>query len=315
MKKLACLLFILSCSTILIAQKNKKTNQDIPAFGTVEKYDLELANVHLPYRIAACDQNIISLEAQTYNLDDKGNIAVSKVEKKLIYEKKLNKKYTEKAFTFPEVKVGSIIEYKYRHIGMGLIDWYFQRSIPVKYSRFTIDFPQEVEVYTTPYCSKDFERLEDTKADRVIKTFSMSRVAGFRDEPFIMNEDVYRDRLETKVIAYNIDGKRMNRSVNWVQVIKHLMEDEDFGVQIKKNIPRTADLDEKLKNISSPYEKMKTIYKYVQSNMEWNEYLGIWALDGVRAAWKDKKGTAGEINLILVNLLTDADINVHPILV
>src|SRR5215216_3792804 len=117
MKKLACLLFILSCSTILIAQKNKKTNPDLPAFGTVEKSDLELkncdfddkaeamilvdegtlefvlgsglelkkririkilndkglewANVHLPYRSAAGDQNIISLEAQTYNLDDK----------------------------------------------------------------------------------------------------------------------------------------------------------------------------------------------------------------------------------------------------
>jgi hypothetical protein len=38
-------------------------------------------------------------------------------------------------------------------------------------------------------------------------------------------------------------------------------------------------------------------------------------LDGVKAAWKDKKGTAGEINLILVNLLKDADLNVHPVLV
>ena len=49
--------------------------------------------------------------------------------------------------------------------------------------------------------------------------------------------------------------------------------------------------------------------------MEWNGNPGIWALDGVKAAWKDKKGTAGEINLILINLLKDAGLNVKPILV
>jgi hypothetical protein len=49
--------------------------------------------------------------------------------------------------------------------------------------------------------------------------------------------------------------------------------------------------------------------------MQWNEYTGIWAFDGVKSAWKDKKGTLGEINLILVNLLKDAGLNVHPILV
>jgi len=35
----------------------------------------------------------------------------------------------------------------------------------------------------------------------------------------------------------------------------------------------------------------------------------------VKSAWKDKKGTTGEINLILVNLLKDADLNAYPILV
>ncbi len=38
-------------------------------------------------------------------------------------------------------------------------------------------------------------------------------------------------------------------------------------------------------------------------------------MSGVKSAWKDKKGTAGEINLILVNLLKDADVDAHPVLV
>ncbi len=365
MKKQAILLLFLFFTISLIAQKNKSKGKEndipIPAFGIVDKADLEMkecdfddkaeavvlldeglldftfgsglelkrrvrikiltdkgldwANVHLSYRSERRAQDITSLEAQTYNLDNNGNVIITKVEKKLIYEKKLNKKYTEKVFTFPEAKVGSVIEYKFKHTGIGLIDWYFQRSIPVKYSRFTMDFPNEIEVHTTPFCSRKYEQKKETKATRSMQIYTMVNEPAFRDEPFIINEDYYRDRLETKVIAYSINGRRESRSINWVKVIKFLMEDEDFGLQIKKNIPRTAELDAQLKNIADPYQKMKTIYKYVQDNMTWNEYMGIWASDGVKSAWKDKKGTVGEINLILVNLLRDAGLNTHPVLV
>lgn len=277
---------------------------------------LDWANVHLSYRLAqGGTQYISNIEAQTYNLDQAGNVVTSKVEKKLIYDKKLNKKYAEKVFTFPEAKVGSIIEYKYSYNGIGLIDWYFQRSIPVRYSHFVLDFPAEVEVAVTPVSAHEFEKTTENTSTRTVNVYAMSKVPALHDEPYIINEDFYRDRLETKLTAFNVDGRRTSRVVNWVQVIKYLMEDEDFGTQIKKNIPRTADLDAKLKSISLPYEKMKVIYKYVQDNMQWNEYTGIWALDGVKSAWKEKKGTAGEINLILVNLLKDAGLNAHPILV
>jgi hypothetical protein len=49
--------------------------------------------------------------------------------------------------------------------------------------------------------------------------------------------------------------------------------------------------------------------------MQWNGYSNIWALDGVKSAWRDKKGTTGEVNLILINLLKDAGLIVHPLLV
>ncbi len=362
MKRQVALLPLLFFTFSLVAQKNNKSEKDnVPAFGKVEKADLEMkecdfddkaealvllddgqldylytsglelrrrvrikiltdkgldwANVHLTYLSERNAQEINNIEAQTYNLDASGNIVVTKVEKKLIYEKKLNKKYTEKVFTFPEVKVGSIIEYKFKHVRIGLIDWYFQRSIPVKFSRFTLDFPDEIDVSTTPFCSRKYEEKNESKHGRVTQSYTMIDEPGFRDEPFIINEDFYRDRLETKMVAYSVGGRRESRVVNWLRVIRYLMEDEDFGVQIKKNIPRTAELDAMLKNMTDPYQKMKTIYKYVQANMTWNEYLGIWASDGVKSAWKDKKGTVGEINLILVNLLKDADLKAYPILV
>ncbi|RYY60804.1 MAG: DUF3857 domain-containing protein [Chitinophagaceae bacterium] len=359
MKKLTSLATLLLLSACLFAQKSKEP--DLPAFGKIEKSDLEMkkcdydekaeafvlvdngeltylfgsgiemrrrvrikilndkglewANVKLRYISNQATQDITGIDAQTYNLDEAGNMVITKLEKKLIYEKKVDKRTSEKVFSFPGVKVGSIIEYKYKQSGVGLIDWYFQRSIPVKYSRFSLDFPQEIEVNVSPYCSRDYTRKENNSGTRVEKSFSMSNVPAFRDEPYIINEDYYRDRLETKITAYQENGFRKNNIANWVQVIKFLMEDEDFGVQVKKNIPRTADLDLKLKGLPEPYDRMKAVYNYVQSNMQWNEYFGIWALDGVKSAWKDKKGTAGEINLILINLLKDAGLTVRPILV
>ncbi len=360
MKKICLALTFLLVTCSLIAQKNKKTTDDVPAYGKVDKADLEMkecdfdnkaealvlideaqldyifgvgiemkrrvrikilsdkgfdrADIKIRYWSEKNEESIDNLEAQTYNIEG-GNIVTTKVEKKLIYEKKINKKISEKVFTFPEVKAGSIIEYKYKHTGIGLIDWYFQESIPVKYSRFVVDFPNEIEVFISPKCSRNFELKKDNSSTRTVKTYIMQDVPALHDEPYVINSDFYRDRLETKVIALTVSGRRENLVTNWVKVIKNLMEDEDFGIQLKKNIPRTADLDEKLKTITSPYQRMKTIYQYVQSNMKWNEFTGIWALDGVKSAWKDKTGTVGEINLILVNLLKDAGLNAHPILV
>jgi hypothetical protein len=362
MKKLLPLALSIIISLSIYGQKNKNKDSNIPAFGKVEKADLEMkecdfdknaeamvlfdkgqlveilgsgidlerhirikilndkgkdrADIHLHYINWKKDEDIKDITAQVYNLDPSGNIVVTKVDKKQIFEKQINKREAEKVFTFPDVKPGTIIEYKYKHTNIGMMNWYFQRSIPVKYSEFTFDYPNAVDIAFLPKCYLPYEQKTDNSSNRTVRFFSMTNVPALRDEPYILNEDDYMQKIESKTIAYeNSNGVRQSIIVNWPQVIRFLMEDEDFGLQIKKEIPRTADLDAQLKTIHDPYMRMKIIYQYVKKNMEWNGSPGIWALDGVKAAWKDKKGTAGEINLILVNLLKDAGLNAKPILV
>ena len=277
----------------------------------------EAANIHLPFVSYKNLESIKKLTAQTYNLDASGNIITRELDKKSIMEKKLNKRVTEQVFAFPEVKVGSVIEYKYTLATLNLKTWYFQRSIPVVYSRIRMDFPYQIELFADLKCGLPYKaETVPVKGDNIVKVYSMQNVPALRDEPFISCEDDYLQRMESRLIALTTsDGVRHNLTRSWPGIIKELMEDEDFGVQLKKNIPRTADLDAELAKVSSPYDKMKVIHHYVQKNMEWNGYTSIWALDGVRAAWKDKKGTTGEINLILVNLLKDAGLDAHPVLV
>ncbi|MEP7374886.1 MAG: hypothetical protein ABI675_15925 [Chitinophagaceae bacterium] len=144
----------------------------------------------------------------------------------------------------------------------------------------------------------------------------MQNIPALRDEPFISCEEDYLQRIESRLIAYhNPNGNTTNYVRTWDQTIPRVMEDEDFGQQLKIEIQRTADLDEQVKGLSLPFHKMAAIHKYVRDNMVWNGYDNIWAFEGVKAAWKIKKGTSGEINLILINLLKDAGLNAEPVLV
>ncbi|WP_462218801.1 DUF3857 domain-containing protein, partial [Ferruginibacter sp.] len=259
------------------------------------------------------------LSAQTINTDASGNMVITKVEKDAVYRKKINNRFSELIFTFPDVKPGSIIEYKYKDDAdyfYALRNWYFQKSIPVIYSRYILDFPRELVISAISKGGLTVNRVEKDKADRNIKTFTMLNVPALKDEPYISCDEDYLQQVTPMFIALDFPGEpRRSLLSTWPGIIKELMEDEDFGTQLKKNIPRTSDLDALLKDINDPYKKMVIIHDYVRKNMKWDDMYSIWASDGVKSAWKDKKGTAGEINLILVNLLKDADLNAYPVLV
>lgn len=280
---------------------------------------LDRANVKIRYFSEKNLEDIRNLFAQTINLDAAGNIIYSRVEKNAIFRKKLNKRYSELIFTFPDVKPGSIIEYKFQDDADGLTgvkNWYFQSSIPVKLSRYKLDFPAELVITATPKGSLPVAIKTNDKSVRNIKTFTMENVPALRDEPFISCDEDYLQQVTPLMVATEFPGMpRRNLLRSWPGIIKQLMEDEDFGVQLRRNIPRTSDLDAMLAPVKDPYQKMVIIHDYVRKNMQWNDTYSIWAMDGVKAAWKDKKGTVGEINLILVNLLKDADLSAHPVLV
>ena len=57
----------------------------------LDKKGLDWANVKLVYYSEGRQQEILSLSAQTYNLDASGKTVVTKLDKKLVYDKKLNK--------------------------------------------------------------------------------------------------------------------------------------------------------------------------------------------------------------------------------
>ena len=218
-------------------------------------------------------EDIRGLTAHTINQDAAGNIIVTKVEKDAIYRKKINKVFSEVIFTFPDVKPGSIIEYKYKDDASGLYalhNWYFQKSIPVAFSRYVLNFPTELIVSAIPKGKLRVTLNENLKANRNIKTFTMNNVPALKDEAYISCDEDYLQQVTPLMIAVDLPGTpRRSLLRSWPGIIKQLMEDEDFGLQLKKNIPRTSDLDALLATVTDPYKKMIIIHDYVKKNMKW----------------------------------------------
>lgn len=280
------------------------------------KKGFENANIKIRYRSSDKDISIKGLKAQTYNLDAAGNIVVTKLEKSAVYDKKIDKVFSEKTFALPDVKEGSVIEYTYTLDGDFETAWYFQDNIPVSISMFVMDMAPEYEMSMVPHVSRQVDKTSATRSDNYVSTYVMRDIPSLGDETYMSCAYDYLERMEMRLIATNFKGDiRRSALRSWPGIIKELMEDEYFGLQLKKDIPRTAELDQQLKSITDPYQKMVTIHNYVRNNMQWDNYYSIWALDGVKSAWKSKKGNTGEINMIMINLMRDADLKARPVLV
>lgn len=292
---------------------------------------LDKANIKIQFYSKTDYENIRSISGITYNLDNSGNVVTTKLEKSSVYVKKINNKISEVSFTMPDAKVGSVIEYKYtdekKSIG-NLDDWYFQDDIPTRISMYRILIPSVFRFVTQMLTYQNVEQNDRVVNDNILyhgsvisekseeKTYILRNIVALRDEPFMRAEKDYLQRVVSQLqrIIYPSGEIEEVRST-WANLTKDLLEDEDFGLQLKKNLPHTKSLDDSLKNVEGDYNKMILIHNYVRRNMNWNGGESIYSSEGIKSAWDKKSGNNAELNFILIDLLKDAGIKAFPLLV
>jgi hypothetical protein len=292
---------------------------------------LDYANIKIKFYSKSNYEKINDISAVTYNLDNNGNIVTTKLEKSSVYTKKIDNRLSEVSFTMPEVKAGSVIEYKYsdsKESMTNIDDWYFQDEIPTRVSMYRILVPSIFRFVSQVMASGNVERQsEDIHESMYIssrlvtyvsaeKTFILRNVPPLRDEPYMSAAKDYLQRIVFQLSQIDFgEGYVVDVRSTWPKLTKELLEDEDFGHQLKKNIPRTATLDESLKSVKDDYNKMLLIHDFVRRNMNWNGVENIYTENGIKSAWDKKTGSNSEINLILINLLRDAGLTAYPLLV
>lgn len=289
------------------------------------------ADVHIKFYSGNHLEYITGLQAQTINLVD-GKPEITKLDKKLIYTKVIDKNNSEITFTFPDVKPGSVLEYKYSlnaNSYRDFPDWEFQDHIPVRYSELYTSIPDVFYFRPNSNLSIALAKFKTTSDSRSMldgghaypynlenTLRALVNVPSLPNEPFMSS---YRDNVQSirfqLVTVKPIGGFVINHSDTWAKVGGILADDEDFGGQLKRKVNGEEAIIAKAKAIKLIDQRIAYLFNEVKSTMKWDGTDRWYTIDGTSRAWQNKTGNATEINLILYHLLKQSGVEAYPMVV
>ncbi|MBL7701762.1 MAG: DUF3857 domain-containing protein [Ferruginibacter sp.] len=274
------------------------------------------SEIKLPYYAKNGRENISNIGGVSYNLDPNGNIEESKLDSRNIYDRPINKEYSEISFALPNVKTGSVFEYKYKITRKSFFipSWGFQQSIPVKYSAYNVAIPEYFQFTLLVTKRQEMEKKTGSGINESV-WYIMRNIKGLKDEPFSSGKVDYMQRIDFQLSGINAPGYYEEIRTTWAKINEELLEDEDFGQALKRNLKGINEIVATAMQQSSTAERIRVIYNYVQRNMQWNENYGLYSFTGIKEAWDKKNGSITDINFILINMLKEAGVAAKPLLV
>ena len=278
---------------------------------------IEHSNITIPFYRKDEFEYIDQIQGVTLNTGADGTVESVPLEKKSIYTEKTNEFWGKVKFAFPAVKTGSVIEYTYQSTRKyyDLKDWEFQWPIPVMQSKYKVVILPIAEFTYSVQKHSDYKIDIKPNKDEGSISFEMNNIPGLEKEPFM---DAREDYVQKVVFQLSRDVSRgyEHKFVNtWPDLARFVMNHQDFGGQLGKDLAGTEGFIQEVKLLPSQFAKMKKTYDYVRQSMSWSGITSKFSVEGIKSAWNKKTGTNGEINLILINLLKSVDVDVDPVLV
>jgi hypothetical protein len=290
-------------------------------------------------------EEISALKGTTINLEN-GKIVKADLKKNAIFKERENKYWEAVRLSMPSVKVGSVIDLQYKiytKITWNLRPWKFQYTIPVKWSQYSVTYP---EYFNYNHSYQGYHRLLYSKQSKSNESIHFqdlgARTMGARDitaetiaymvqvfdyaakdvpalkpEPFLtsLNNFTTQMKFELSSIDYSrIGGDFRNFNTSWNEIAKELRDDDNFGGQLKN----TGFIDDAVsavtKGATIESKKLELIYNHLQHSMKWDGSNSIFASRNLKKAYGDKTGNTADINLLLVAMLHSAGIYADPVI-
>jgi len=290
-------------------------------------------------------EKVMSLKAYTYNLVD-NKIVEDKLSKDGIFETELSDFYNQTKFTMPNIKEGSVIEYKYTinsPFYNNVDEFEFQHEIPVKkidasfkvpeYFNFKLNTKGFLSVVPTTESNSDKimftnkERFDGVRTSTTYNTsslqfttlttsYNLSNIPALKEEPYVNNINNYRSSVKFE-LSYTKFPNMATKfySTTWEDVVKTIYESPNFGTELNKTGYFEDDIDALISTISNPLDRVSLIYEFVKNKVKWNGYYSKYTNEGVKKAYKGQVGNVAEINLMLTSMLRYAGFKAYPVLV
>ncbi len=299
---------------------------------------IKWAEIEIPFaKEENAYEQIYDIEAVSYNFEN-GNLNKSVLDISNTYDEKINEYWKVKKFAIPNVKVGSIIEYRYKIKSknkFNLRDWEFQWRIPVVYSEYVtkmIPFLEYTfmlqgankfdiqESYKDKGLPRHYGPPRGTNGDNsfydMVYKFGMKDVPAFGDEKFITSINDYIIKIDFQLSKiHRINGSSTEIITTWEELIKDLLKNWDFGKYISKSKKMASKiLDVKELSKQPETDRFNAVLDYVKNNYNWNYTYGKFATKKPKELIKDKIGNSADINLFTIGLLQKVGIDAYPLI-
>ncbi len=293
----------------------------------LDKQGVDEAIIQIPYyRTRKSEETIKNIKAVTYNTGETNTLATDQ-----IFTVDHSENWSEKRFTFPNVKVGSVLEYQYTletPFVYNFEGWEFQSDIPKVYSEFSAKIPGN---YRYNRVLKGFLKLAINKsdvkkrcfyvpglvdkADCEVFKYAMRDIPAFKEEAYMLSKNNYLSRIHFEMSEYyRFDGGKDVYTKTWKAVDKEMRNDKDVGGQVKRNKFFKNQLSDAILNEKSDYKRAQKVFNFIKEHYTWNGEYRLFNNANVRQAFINKTGSIAEINLSLINSLLAANIKTETVM-
>ncbi|WP_209319698.1 DUF3857 and transglutaminase domain-containing protein [Ancylomarina longa] len=279
---------------------------------------LKYATIKLPFYRKDGIENITSVKAHTINFDKNGKKEITDLSRDAIYTVDANENYGEVRFSLPNVKVGSIIEYKYTNNStfFSYLDtWYFQSDIPVLYSVLHVNMPESLKYNLIMFG----DQLSAKYGNISSKEWVLENMPSIKKESFINNYLDYVEQIRFQLSGYytrdksSIGGSLIYKDsmTTWKDLAKEYLEKIHF---LERRGFARKQLENLLDGSENNWEKIEKIYDFVKDRVKWDEKYRLFPKKSPQKVLEEKIASDSEINYLLVLLLREAGINCNPAL-
>ena len=162
-------------------------------------------------------QRVVQLEAETITLNN-GKIEYTKLDPKLVYQEHIDQSKDEVVFSMPNVKAGSVIEYRYlleRQFSRNFPKWDFQSNLPTRYSQ--LDVMINPMLTFSVFTRKNQPYLRDT-ATGIGHVWALANVASTKDEPFMRSDVDALQQLTFIISQVKFNGRVDSVNSSWADL-------------------------------------------------------------------------------------------------
>ncbi|UWX66934.1 DUF3857 domain-containing protein [Empedobacter stercoris] len=260
---------------------------------------VDQANIQLNYYSKNKQESITGIKGNTINISN-GIEQVIPIDEKEIFDISLNELYSAKRFTFPNVKVGSIIEYTYvkgSEHNFSIDAWNFQHDIPTLSSKFRL-INKAYSAYSIITIGDALNEKYKNKSSS--SEWSLNNIQSYNQLKYVYNPEDQSERIKLQADNYHTDGAKKTTLNAW----QDLIQDINSQYENYRNPSAIREITQKIPNGKDEVETLRNVIEYIDTNVKWNRFYGIIPSRSNRTLLKEKAGSTADMNLLLNEILT-----------